>query len=75
MSRPFYRVRAASAYRRDYNYGQQSGIKESSEANTHLLYEFVTWCLSGHRLPSGQCPCIYALHSGRSGSRPKRYSR
>ena len=26
-------------------------------------------------MPRGQCPCMYALHSGRSGSSPKRYSR
>jgi hypothetical protein len=42
---------------------------------TDLLKEDATWCLSGHRLPSGQWPCMYALHDGRLGSRPKRYSR
>jgi hypothetical protein len=47
----------------------------AADAYTYLLYDEDTWCLSGQRLPRGQWPCIYALHCGRSGSKPKRYSR
>lgn len=50
-------------------------LAEGEDAYTYLLKADETWCLSGQRLPSGQCPCMYALHTGRSGSRPKRYSR